>query len=104
MQAAATGGSLSLARRELSVRGAAQLAGLGAGVCSRRAQEPPDTAQDIGGTTRSAGSGGVTCACSFRSGFRARWRYGADFASPSPIVSAKNLEFDVGTSPRNPYE
>ena len=30
------------------------------------AQEPPDAAPDIGGTTRSAGSGGVTCACSPR--------------------------------------
>jgi serine/threonine-protein kinase len=29
-----------------------------------KAQEPPDAAPDIGGTTRSAGSGGVTCACS----------------------------------------
>ena len=32
--------------------------------CTVEAQEPPGAAPAIGGTTRSAGSGGITCACS----------------------------------------
>ena len=46
------------------------------------AQEPPDPAPDIGGTARSAGSGGVTGACSPRDRTRRRFRSRAFFLGP----------------------